>query len=137
MAGREGKLQALKSAEENRRVSKEELLRPRIVTKPEFIDGLGGEVVIRSLSHAQRQEINQRANVGKPDYDDDLLTCLTIVESLVEPKLEEKDIDALREQDVTIFDDLVLKITMLNMLGRTEDLKKDSREIPNSDSPSD
>jgi len=131
MPGREGTLKALESESEQRRLSKEELLRPRIQEKTEFIDGLGGEIVIRSLSHRQRQEIHARAGVGKPDYDDDLLTCLTIVESLVDPKLEESDIQALKEQDVTVFDEIVLKLSLLNMMGRTEVLKKDSKGTPN------
>lgn len=131
MAGREGTLKALETQESQRRLSKEELLRPRIVERTEYIDGLGGEIVVRSLSHAQRQEVHKRAGVGTPEFDDDLLTCLTIVESLVEPKIEESDLEALRQQDVTIFDEIVLKLTMLNMMGRTEELKKDSEETPN------
>ncbi len=136
MSGTAAKLKDLNAREEQRRLSKEELLRPRIVRRTEFIEGLGGEIIITSLSHRQRQELHERAHVGKPDFDDDMLTTLTIIESLVDPKLEESDIEALRDQDVTVYDEIVLKISMLNMMGRTEELKKDSRETTNSDSPS-
>jgi hypothetical protein len=137
VTGTSAKLKDLSAREEQRRLSKEELLRPRIIRRTEFIESLGGEIVLQSLSHRQRQELHERAHVGKPDFDDDLLNSLTVVASIVDPKLEESDIEALREQDVTVYDEIVLKITMLNMLGRTDDLKKDSKGTLNSDSPSD
>lgn len=122
MTGAEAKLRDLSAREEQRRLSKADLLRPRIVQKTEFIESLGGEVVLQSLSHAARQELRERAKVGTPEFDEDLFSMLVIVHSLVEPKLEEEDIKTLREQDATILDDISMRITMLNMMGRGEEL---------------
>ena len=132
--GRESHLKSLEAQESQRRLSKEEMLRARIVEKEEFIEGLGGTVLLRSLSHEARQEIRTKSGFQTPNWDEDLFTSLGIVYSVIDPKLTEEDIAELRKQDSQIYDDLVLKITMLNMLGRTEELKKESSETPNSDS---
>jgi hypothetical protein len=125
MSGSGAKVQELKRREEQSRLSKEELLRPRIVERDEYIESLGGNIRIRSLSHAARQEIRARAKFNTNEWDEDLFTNLTIVYSLVDPALTDDDITKLREQDASVYDEIVLKLTMLNMLGRTEDLKKD------------
>lgn len=125
-SGREAKVHALQAMDEQRRLSKEELLRPRIIEEEQEIESLGGTVVLRSLSHKQRQEIRQQSNFGKPEFDEELFTTLTIIESLVDPKLAAEDIEALRSQSAAVYDDLVMRISFLNLLGKTDDLKKDS-----------
>lgn len=136
MAGREGKLQALSAREEQQRLSKEELLRPRHITETVFMNSLGGEVVFQSMTHRVRKEIQDETKAGTPEFDDDLMTMLSIVESVVEPKLTRDDIEKLREQDASIIDEFSLHIATLNMFGRGEELKKESDETPNSDSDS-
>jgi len=136
VSGNAARLKALENEETQRKLSKEELLRPRIVEKEEFIDGLGGTVTLRSLSHARRQEIRTKSGFQTSEWNEDLFTSLGIVYSVVDPKLTEEDIEKLREQDSSVYDELVLKITMLNMLGRADDLKKESSETQSSDSPS-
>ena len=125
MTGKAPHLKDLSAREEQRRLSKEELLTPHIVEKTEFIQGLGGEVVIRSMSHRVRQELRQACGWNTPEWDDDKFTSLCIVKALVDPALTEQDVDQLRDQDMTIYDEIVLKISLLNMLGRADDLKKD------------
>lgn len=124
--GKEAKLRALEAEGEQRRLSKEELLQPRIVEEEQEIEALGGSIVLRSLSHKQRQEIRTKANFGKPDFNEELFTTLSIIESIVDPKLTEADIESLRELNVAVYDDLVMRVSLLNLLGKTEDLKKDS-----------
>lgn len=128
------KLKALETQETQRRLSREQLLQPRIREEETEIEGLGGTVVLRSLSYAARAEIRSKTGWNTEEYDDDAFTMLAIVHSVVDPKLTEADIDALKEQDQSIFDSLVLKITLLNMMGRTGDLKKESEPIGSSDS---
>lgn len=136
MSGREARIHDLHSKEEQRRISKEELLRPRMVEEETQIDSLGGTVVLRSMSHARRQDIRTATLLENGQMDEDRFTMLSIVACIKDPELTEEDITALREQDSTVVDELVLKIGLLNMLGRTDDLKKDSAPTQNSDSPS-
>jgi hypothetical protein len=132
--GKAAHLQDLSQREAQHRLSKEELLTPRLTQREVEITGLGGVVLIRSLSHARRQQLRQEAHFGQPEWDEEVFTNLTIIHSIVEPKLEVSDIAALREQDASVYDELVLQISWLNMLGRTEELKKDSEVMSNSDS---
>ncbi len=134
--GEAAHLRDLSQREEQRRLSKEELLRPRIVNRTEFIEGLGGEIVIRSLSQRQRQDLRSRSKFGTAEFNEDLLTDLSIIESIVDPKLTEADLEAIRDQDAAVYDEIVMRISLLNMMGRTDELKKDSNETPSSDSPS-
>jgi len=126
----EAKIRALQAQEEQRRLSKEELLRPRIIEEEQEIEAMGGTVLLRSLSHKQRQEIREKTNFGKPDFDEELFTTLSIIESFVDPKLTIEDVGAIRELSAGVYDDLVMRISLLNLLGRTEDLKKDSSQTP-------
>ncbi len=128
--GKAAQLRDLSGREEQRRLSKEELLRPRVFERTEFIEGLGGEIVIRSLTHRQQREIREKAGFGTPDYDEEKLTSFGILESIIDPKLEEKDLERLQDQDAGVYDEIVLKISLLNMMGHSEELKKDSSEIP-------
>ena len=130
--GRGAKVADLKQREAQRRLSKADLLTPRIVEKEVEIVGLGGTVVIRSMSHAVRQELRNLTGWGTDEFDQDRFVCLAVVRSLVDPALTDEDVQALREQDQSIYDELEMQITLLNMIGRTEDLKKDSSPTPNS-----
>lgn len=121
------KLAAVEAQEEQRRLSKKEFLNPRIREERTFIPSMGGEVTIRSLSYALRRDLRQRCGFGKEEeWDEEKFTLLCLVHSIIDPELTEDDIPALQELDQSIFDDLILKVTLLNMFGRTEELKKDS-----------
>jgi len=96
------------------------------------ISGLGGTVIIKSMSHAVRQELRGLTGWGTDDFDQDRFVCLAIVRSLVDPQLSDTDIEQLRQQDQSIYDELEMQITLLNMIGRTEELKKDSSSTPSS-----
>lgn len=126
MPGTEGKLRALEAANEARRLSREELIRPRSLIETVTIEGLGGSVVLKSLSERVRREIAQKAGEGTPHYDDRLFTRLVIVASLMDPKLEPDDVEALQDQDGAVIDELALHVTSLNMMGKAPELKKDS-----------
>lgn len=136
MSGNAPKLRALEAQDEQRRLSKEELLRPRKVKDEVSIPQLGGTVEIQSLSHRQRRELQQKAGFGTDDFDEDKLTFLGIVESVVDPKLTVEDVAALAEQDYAIIDALSTYITHLNLFGAAGDLGKGSRPSQNSDSAS-
>jgi hypothetical protein len=126
----EARINDISAREEQRRLSKEELLRPRVYEKDEFIEALGGTVRIRSLTHAMRSEIRQKAGFGTKDWDEDRFTSLGIIFSIVDPKLTEEDVESLRQVDAGVYDELVLRISMMNMLGHQEELGKDSSETP-------
>jgi hypothetical protein len=134
MANREGKLRDLSAREEQKRLTKAELLRPRRVKDEQYIAGLDGTVLLQSISHAQRQELRDKAGFGTETFDEDLFTMLSIVESIVDPKLTVEDLEALRKQDATIIDEFIVYISTLNMMGRSETLKKESDPIQSSDS---
>lgn len=130
MSGSGPKTQNLETRSEQQRISKEELLRPRLFEKDEFIESLGGTVRLRTLNHRMRSEIREKTGFGTQHWDEDRFTTLGIIYSLVDPELTEEDIDALREVNASTYDELVLRISMLNMLGQTEELGKDSSETP-------
>jgi len=125
--GKEAKIHALEAEGEQRRLSKEELLRPRIIEEEQEVESLGGTIVLRSLSHRQRQIIREKANFGKADFNEELFTSLSIIDSIIDPKLTMEDLEALREQSAAVYDDLVMRVSILNLLGKTDDLKKDSK----------
>lgn len=124
-------LQALEAKEQQRKLSKEELLRPRLIKETVFVEGLQGEITIKSVSHAKRQELHKLAGVGTDDFDGDRLTMLTIAASIVEPELSESDVAALREQDAAVIDEISMHISALNLMGRSGELKKESSETQN------
>lgn len=125
----------LKKQEAQRRLSKEDLLQPRIVEKEVILESLGGTVLIRSLSHADRAEIRSEAGWGTEAWDEGKFTLGAILRSLKDPQLNEDDLKALEAQHHGIVDELEMHITLLNMLGKAADLKKESSETPSSDSP--
>ena len=130
MSGSQAKINDLNAREEQRRLSKAELLQPRVIEKDEYIEALGGTVRLRSLTHAARTEIRDKSHFGTDQWDEDRFTTLGIIYSIVEPELTEEDIEGLRGIDANAYDELVLKISLLNMLGHQEQLGKDSSETP-------
>lgn len=131
MAGNEQKLKALQGQEAQRRLSREELLRPRIVTQEETLETMGGlTVMLRSFTFEQRSQIKQECGAGTPQFDEDKFQLLSIVEALVDPTLTVQDLEELKKQNGEIIDELVMKITVLNLLGRSGELKKESEMIP-------
>lgn len=130
-------LKSLEAQEEQRRLSKAELLEPKIVEQDVPIEKLGGSIRIRSLSGATRTRIRQESGFQSPQFDANRMELLTIVYSIVDPELTTDDLEALAKQDAGILDDLTLAVTMLNMIGQVEELKKDSSLMESSDSPSD
>ncbi len=134
MAGREGKQKELEARGEQRRLSKAELLRPRIVEEDININSLGGKVLVKSMSHEARLRIREQCGFNTPQFDEDRFTMLSIMESIIDPQLTEEDLVELRKQDANVIDEIIVQISMLNMLGRTEELKKESEPTQNSDS---
>lgn len=134
MSGNADAKRALEAQETQRRLSKAELLAPRRVEDEVTIPQLGGTVVIRSLSHRERKELQAKSGFGTDDFDEDKLTFLGIVTSVVDPELSLADVEALAEQDYAIIDTLSTYITHINLFGAAGDLKKESSPTPNSDS---
>jgi len=134
--GQSPKLAAVAQNEEKRRMSKTELLQPRIREEETEIDGMEGTVLLRSLSIGARSELRERTKWGTEEFDEDEFTMLLVVYSIKEPQLNEDDIKALMEMDQSIYEMLVLKISLLNMLGVQRDLPKVSETTGNSDSDS-
>lgn len=134
MSGNQGKLRALEAQEEARRLSKEELLKPRKVQKEVEIAGLEGTVKIQTISYQKRRELRQECKWNTPQYDDEEFTLGVVAESVIEPKLTREDLKELAEQDALLIDMLSMEINTLNLLGKAEELKKDSSPTTNSDS---
>lgn len=130
MSDSNGALHAVEQSNAQKRLNREQFLQSRIVEKTVPINSMGGEIVIRSMSVKARKELRAKAS---PDgqYDDDLFTRLVIVHSLVDPQLEESDIEAIQEQNGQVFDEVVLAVTMLNTFGAGEDDLKDLEETMN------
>jgi hypothetical protein len=59
------------------------------------------------------------------EWDEEKFNDLVMAASFVEPEMTLEDIDTLKDSSSTVWDELTMHITMLNMLGQTEDLKKD------------
>jgi hypothetical protein len=136
MAGSEQKEKQLEHAEEQRRASKEDLLRPQLREEPIFIESLGYEIVICSLSKKKRDEIRGECGYGSDNWDEAKASALQILACVKDPQLTYEDLERLDEQSAEIIDEINLHISLHNWTGRTEELKKDSSEIQNSDSPS-
>lgn len=128
------KLKALQAADEQRRLSKEQLLTPAIRTQEELIPSLGGTVILQSLSYKRREEIRGECGWQTPNWDEAKFNLYAIAASLVDPELTFKETESLAEQNSTAIDELILKINLLNLLGKAEEVKKESSPTPNSDS---
>jgi len=135
--GREARVQALRAQDEQRRLSREQFLQPRIREEEVTVAGLGGTVVLRGITHGLRNDLRKQAKFSTPEYDDDLFTRLVMVHTIVDPELTIEDIEALMEQDSVVFDELVMHINIFALSATADALKKGSKQTPNSDSPSD
>jgi hypothetical protein len=119
---------ALKVAEAQRRLSKAELLKPAIVEEAVYMESLGGEVVIRSLSFSDRRRLNEETKAGTEEFDEENYQLKSIQYSLVDPELSAEEVEELKAQDGRVIDELIMAITMLNMVGSAKNLKKESSE---------
>jgi len=134
--GNEANKAQLRVAGEQRRASREALLRPHTRFDEPFIQSLGASVKIKSMSFARREALQDLANVDG-EFDRVKFTVLSIIECLVEPQLTEEDVEALKLQDIAIIDELSLAITYINLPGGgAEEGKDNSRRTPNSASDS-
>jgi hypothetical protein len=132
MTNTTAELKAVAEQEEQRRLSKQQLLQAHIVEKDIEIPSLG-TVRVRSMSHKVRQELRQKAGFNTDKYDENYFTNLIIIHSVIDPDLTEDDIPAVEQWSGDIYDSLVTELTMLNMLGQRQDLKKDSSQTESSD----
>jgi hypothetical protein len=126
--GKNSEVAEVAQAEAQRRASREDLLTPQVVRKEVTIESLGLTVEIRSLSQRQRQEIRDACGFNSENWDESKAMLMQIVACVEDPKLTMEDLDALVEQSADIVDELNLEISMLNMMGRAGELKKDSSE---------
>lgn len=136
MRGREARMKAVEAQQEQRRLSREQFLEPRIREDEVDVAGLGGSVLLRGMTHGLRNDLRNQAKYGTPEYDDDLFTRLVMVHTIVDPQLTMEDVDALKDQDSVVFDELVLHINIFSLAGAAEALKKGSRQTPNEDTAS-
>jgi len=135
MAGSEAQEKAVQAQAEQRRLSKEELLRPQIREDDMPLLSLGGTIKVRSLSHRTRQDLRQQAKFNTPEYDDDLFTELVIVHSIIDPQFTLEDIEQFKDQNFVVWDELITQLSMFNLLDAAGgELKKGSSETQNSDS---
>jgi len=128
-------LDQLQVANEQRMASREELLQPRVRDEVVFIPSLDASIKIRSFTLAVRREVQKAAGQGAPNFDPEELNVYAILYGVIEPKLEKEDIEALRNQDAAIIDEIVAALSMHNSFGAIRELKKGLEEIANSDSP--
>lgn len=139
---RETRLRALEQQSEQRRLSREQFLTPKIREEEVPIAGLGGSILIRSVSHSVRRRLREEATPTDPEtglavYDDDLFTRLFVVESIVDPELTHDDVEALEKQSATVFDQIIMALTIFGAGDAVVEAKKDSPTSQSSDTPSD
>ena len=135
MGGSEAQEKAVQAQAEQRRLSKEQMLRPQIREDDMPLLSLGGTVRIRSLSHRTRQELRQQAKFQTPEYDDDLFTELIIIHSIIDPQFTLAEIEQFKDQNFVVWDELITQLSMFNLLDAAGgELKKGSSETQNSDS---
>jgi hypothetical protein len=137
MAGSEAQEKAVQAQAEQRRLSKDQLLRPQIREEDVHLISLGGMIRVRSLSHRVRQDIRQQAKFNTPDYDDDLFTELVIVNSIIDPQFTLEEVEQFKDQNFVVWDEIITQLSMFNLLDAAGgELKKGSSENQNSDSAS-
>lgn len=133
MTGSAAQVAQLKKAEEQRRVSREDLI--SIHTRQEEVELAafdGGVITLRSMTARRRRELREKAGYGGENWDEDYFTALCVVECLVEPQLNEADVAVLMEQDAGLWDELTLHVSLINMPApkkSVKDLGKDSDPI--------
>ena len=138
MGGSEAQEKAVQAQAEQRRLSKEQMLRPQIREDDIPLLSLGGTVRIRSLTHRTRQELRQQAKFQTPEYDDDLFTALIIQHSVIDPQFTIDEVEQFKDQNFVVWDELITQLSMFNLLDAAGgELKKGSSETQNSDSASD
>jgi len=138
MGGSEAQEKAIQAQAEQRRLSKEQMLRPQIREDDIPLLSLGGTVRIRSLTHRTRQELRQQAKFQTPEYDDDLFTALIIQHSVIDPQFTIDEVEQFKDQNFVVWDELITQLSMFNLLDAAGgELKKGSSETQNSDSASD
>lgn len=125
----------LRVAEEQRIASKESLLRPRTRRETVFIESLGEWIKIRSMAFHTREKIKTDCMDGF-QVDEEKFTTMSILACVEEPELTVKDIAALKQQDISVIDELSTEITRINTVGDAEEGKGSSRRTPTSDSDS-
>lgn len=131
--GNEGQIKDLQAREAQRKASREDLLRPRRFKEEVFVEGIQATVTLQSLSQEKRQEVQEKARVNG-EMDAELAGLLTIVASVVDPELTLADVEALKQQDAAVIDELHVHIAQMNMMGKHEELKKGLGLTPISDS---
>lgn len=135
MAGSEARQKAVQAQAEQRRLSKEQLLRPQIREDDMPLLSLGGSIRVRSLTHRVRQELRQQAKFNTPEYDDDLFTELVIINSIIDPQLTLEEVEQFKDQNFVVWDEIITQLSMFNLLDAAGgELKKGSSETQNSDS---
>ena len=135
MAGSEAQGKAVQAQAEQRRLSKEQLLRPQIREEDMPLLSLGGSIRVRSLTHRVRQDLRQQAKFNTPEYDDDLFTQLVIVHSIIDPQLTIEEVEQFKDQNFVVWDEIITQLSMFNLLDVAGgELKKGSSETQNSDS---
>jgi hypothetical protein len=105
--------------------------------KVEFIESLGAEVALISMGARDRDRIEKLSGYGTDEFDRTKHVMMSLITCIEEPKLTEDDIEALAEQDIRIIDELIMHITLLNIVGGDpETAKKLLKKTSNSDSDS-
>lgn len=135
-------MKAVEAQSEQRRLSREQFLQTKIRQEEVEIPGLGGTVLLQSVSHSVRRRLREEASPkdavsGEPRYDDDLFTKLYIAESIIDPELTLEDVERLDQMNSVVFDQIIMAITLFNTTDAVAQAKKDSSTSPSSGSPSD
>jgi hypothetical protein len=136
MTGREDNIRRLEARNAQKRLSKEQLLTPKIIEQDIEIESLGGTVKLKSLSAATRREIQGMSGFGTKDFDEDKLSLLAIQRSLVDPALTEEEVMTLVNQNYAVLDEFNMHIQLINFMGKTDQVKKGSKKTRNSGSAS-
>jgi hypothetical protein len=128
----------LRVANEQRQMAtRDMLLTLHRTRKVEFIETLGAHVAFVSMGASTRDRIEKECGVGTEEFDRTKYTTMALVECIEDPKLTEADLQALADQDLRIIDELVMQVTLLNVIGGDpEEAKKALQKIKNSDSDS-
>jgi hypothetical protein len=135
MGGSEAQEKAVQAQAEQRRLSKEQMLRPQIREEEIPLLSLGGTILVRSMSHRTRSELRQQAKFQTPEYDDDLFTELVIINSIIDPQFTLEEVQQFKDQNFVVWDEIITQLSMFNLLDAAGgELKKGSSETQNSDS---
>lgn len=145
MSGNAAAKAQLQVAAEQRRASREDLFSGKVRYDEPFIESLGATVKIKSLTGRERRVIYEKCGFNHMTQvadDPELMTRLTIMTCLVDPKVTEEDLEDLLDQDIQILDELSVRCTIHNLPAGAEGSdeleagKDDSSPTPISDSDS-